>query len=153
MPAIEMRNHLAGIAMVGVGRLTGGTYGKAVYPSEVNRHRHRVLIARPDRRVQKAVIVSHKVVDGYGKDPWTQHPRSSPDTLRLTSLRRGRGSLQVAVADSRAVVWAGGSVGHGGGAVGAVALGPAFRGRPGHLEAFGSPGDRPAVIDDQPREA
>jgi hypothetical protein len=49
----------------------------------------------------------------------------------------------------RAVVGPAGPVVHTGRTELAVALGPAFRGRPGDLEPLGGLGDRQAVLDDQ----
>jgi hypothetical protein len=54
---------------------------------------------------------------------------------------------------SRTVVGAAGPVGHAGLALGAVAGGPPVGGGPGDLEPLGGAGDRPAVLDDQTRQA
>ena len=62
---------------------------------------------------------------------------------RAHHWRRGR---------PRTVVRAAGAVEHAGRSLSLKAAGPALGRRPGHLETFGGPGNRPAVLDDQTRK-
>ena len=62
---------------------------------------------------------------------------------RAHHWRRGR---------PRTVVRAAGAVEHTGRSLGLKAAGPALGRRPGHLETFGGPGNRPAVLDDLTRK-
>ncbi|OJG05002.1 hypothetical protein BG618_03878 [Pseudonocardia autotrophica] len=102
---------------------------------------------------------------GEAVDPTPhQHPvhgRGS-DTDPVGDLDRAQALLPAQVHDPahhrcrrrpRRVVRPAGAIGHAGRAVGAVAVGPAFRGRPGHLEPGSGRSDRHVALDDQTRQA
>ncbi len=102
---------------------------------------------------------------GEAVDPTPhQHPvhgRGS-DTDPVGDLDRAQALLPAQVHDPahhrcrrrpRPVVRPAGAIGHAGRAVEAVAVGPAFRGRPGHLEPGSGRSDRHVALDDQTRQA